>query len=175
MKPRPEPSHMKRNAAIAGCIAITLGALAYTFLGSSDQTGKSADVYYLDLNTSTIFVAPANSWPPVETPSGPHEKEPAGVRVYLFSCEPCKDLNGKTLDEAKAMGATALWIEKYKPDAKKRLEEGDRKPETLMEGLLMRAPSGTKWLSPSGREGVALRKSVAQLCPGKTAVACTPN
>ncbi|MBS0198252.1 MAG: hypothetical protein JSR77_15975 [Planctomycetes bacterium] len=175
MNRKPEPINYKRYAIIAACALVLLGAVTYTIRELSDKTPIVVGAYYLDLNTGKIFVGPTTSWPPIETPSGPHENEAAGVRVYLFSCAPCGNLDGKTLAEAEAMGATALWVEKYKADAKKALDAGDRSPEVLMEGLVMRAPTGTKWISPAGREGVAIRKSVSQLCSGNPASPCNPR
>ncbi len=175
MQREPESSNLKRNITVAACIVAIVGAAVFLGRGFFDRSDRIVGVYFFDLNTKKIFVGPANAWAPVETPSGPFENEPAGVRLFLFSCKPCPNLNGKTLDEANALGATAGWLEKYRADAKKLLDGGDRKPETLMEGLQMRAFTGTRWISPTSREALAIRDTISRLCSGSPGAACSPE
>jgi hypothetical protein len=164
-----------RNMLVAALLVLALAAMGYTVWSRFAAAGGKSGNYFLDLNTGKIFVGPESAWAPIVTPSGPHEDEPAGVRVFLFSCAECGDLDGRTLDEAKTLGATALWVEKYTAEAKKALEGGDRSPETIMNGLVMRAPTTGRWMSPSSPEGVSIRNTVAKFCSGRAAKPCTPR
>ena len=175
MKPESQSSNLRRNITIVACI-LAIGSAGYFIVrGLIPRAQVIPGAYFFDLNTKKIFVVPANTRPPVSTPSGLFENEPAGVRLYLFSCTPCPRFDGKTLDEAKALGATVGWIERYTAEAKQLLESGDRKSETLFEGLQMRAPSGDRWLSPSSREGLAIREAISRLCAGLPGQACNPE
>lgn len=170
-----DSSKLQRNLTVIACIAVIAVASFFIARGLMNRTPRMPGAYFVDLNTNKIFVAPANTMGPVNTPSGPFENEPAGVRIFMFSCSPCPLLDGKTIQEAEALGATMGWLEKYKPESKKLIEEGDIKPETLVEGLLMRAVSGGPWTSPSTREAQALREKIARLCVGMPGKACNPD
>ena len=169
----PEKANTIRTSVIAGALIVAVVLIAlYSFGGDSSHSGSA---YFYDLNTSKVFVAPGTGFAPIETPSGPHDGQPAGVRVYIFSCKPCKSFAGMTLDEVRAKGGTPVWFEVYTPEAKKLLEGGDKRPEVMLEGVLMRAVDSEKWVSSNSRDAVALRAKVHEICPeGQPATACTP-
>lgn len=175
MKPESAPSNLQRNLTIVACILVIGGAGYFIAQMLFPREPTIPGAYFYDLNTKKIFIVPANTMAPTTTPSGPFENEPAGVRLFLFSCKPCPNFDGKTLDEAVALGATVGWIERYTPDAKKLIESGDRKSETLFEGLEMRAPSASKWLSSSSRDSITLRDKITRLCAGLPGQACNPE
>lgn len=162
---------IKMIAAVVALVAAIVFLVLYTFRGSGSSVPGT---YYFDLNTRKVFVVPGSSFAPIETDSGPHEGDPAGVRLFIFSCTPQKNLAGLTLEEVRAKGAFPLWFEKYTPEAKQLLQEGDNRPEVIMDGLRMRPVDGAAWMSPNSREAVALRNSVQQLCPNGKASACAP-
>ncbi|MBX3380830.1 MAG: hypothetical protein KF805_12120 [Phycisphaeraceae bacterium] len=175
MKPESAPSNFRRNITVAASL-VAIGVAGFFIVrGLIPKPQTIPGAYFFDLNTKKIFVVPANTRAPVSTPSGPFENEPAGVRLFLFSCKPCPNFDGKTLEEVKALGATVGWIERYTAEAKKLLDAGDRKSETLFEGLQMRAPSGDRWLSPSSREALAIRDTISRLCSGLPGQACNPE
>jgi hypothetical protein len=175
MKPESAPSNLRRNLTVAACFLAIAVAGYFIALAFIPRAQVIPGAYFYDLNTRKVFVVPANTRSPVATPSGSFENEPAGVRLLVFSCKPCPNLNGKTLDEVKTLGATVGWIERYTAEAKKLLDSGDRKSETLFEGLQMRAPSGDRWLSTSSREALAIRDTIARLCSGLPGQACNPE
>jgi len=175
MKPESAPSNLQRNLTVAACFVAIAIAGYFIVNAFIPRAQVIPGAYFYDLNTKKVFVVPANTRSPVVTPSGPFENGPAGVRLFLFSCKPCPNFNGKTLDEVKALGATVGWVERYTPEAKALLDSGDRKSETLFEGLQMRAVPGDRWLAPSSREALAIRDTITRLCSGLPGQACNPE
>jgi hypothetical protein len=161
---------------LAITLVLVVAALSFAVYSLIGRDTQRTGAYYFDLNTGKVFVGPAKATAPIETPSGMFQGEPAGVRIYIFACKPCRSLDGLTLEQVRAAGASPLWLEKYSPEAKKELEAGSADPEIMMEGLLTMAPppEGTKWLKPGSRDARALRDGAKTLCPGGTPVACTP-
>lgn len=172
MKKKRENSTVKLTIALVAVVA-ALAFAGYSLLGRGE---RRAGAYFFDLNTGKVFVGPADATAPIETPSGPFQGEPAGVRIFIFACAPRHGLDGMTLDQVRAAGAFPVWLEKYEAGAKKALEDGSNDPEVIMEGILTMAPppEGVKWLKPGSRDARTLRNSVQAICPGGTAVACTP-
>lgn len=175
MKPNSEPSNLQRNLTIAVCIFVIAGAGYFIVRALIPRPEPIPNAYFFDLNTKKIFIASASERAPIATPSGPFENEPAGVRLFVFSCSPCPNLNGKTLDEVKALGATVGWLERYSPEAQKKLNAGDHNPETLIEGVQIRAANGARWLAPNTREATAIRESISRLCAGLPGHVCNPD
>lgn len=175
MKPESESPGIRGILTVIACVLV-IGAAGYLIARALMPTRTLVpNAYFLDQNTRKIFVAPASMLAPVATPSGNFENEPAGVRLFLFSCTPCPSFDGKTLDDAKAMGVTIGWVERYSPEAKRKLDAGDTSSETVIEGLQLRAATGGRWLSPGTREATALRETVSRMCAGNPGKACNPE
>lgn len=170
-----DSSNLRKILTVCVCLLVIGGAAFFIVRMMKPRQETIPNAYFFDLNTKKIFVDTASKFAPFTTPSGPFENEPAGVRVFLFSCSPCPNFNGKTLEEAQALGATVGWFERFNPEAKAKLEAGDRNPEVLMEGIQMRTPTGTRWQLPSTRESLTIRDAVARLCAGLPGKVCTPE
>jgi hypothetical protein len=159
---------------LVAAVVLLVLAIAIAVYSLSGRAEGGTGAYYYDLNTKKVFVGPAVAFAPIETSSGLHDGQPAGVRIFIFSCKPCRSLAGMTLDEVRAKGAFPVWLEKYDPESRELLASGDSRPEVMMEGLLMSAADNVKWISPAGKEATKLRDSVRDLCSGSQASACTP-
>lgn len=71
-------------------IALGLAVLIYAMGG--EKGDKIVDkVWFYDLNTKQKFVVAADVVAPIETESGPHNGEPAGVRAMVVGCGDCGD------------------------------------------------------------------------------------
>ena len=71
-------------------IALGLAVLIYAMGG--EKGDKIVDkVWFYDLNTKQKFVVAADVVAPIETESGPHNGEPAGVRAMVAGCGDCSD------------------------------------------------------------------------------------
>lgn len=170
-----ESSGMQRVLTIVVSIAIIAGAGYFISRYLFQKVEVIPNAYFYDLNTKKIFIAPASQLAPIETASGPFEKGNAGVRLFLFSCAPCPSLNGKTLEEAAALGATNGWLERYTDETKLKVETGDRNAEALLEGLQMRGLEGGRWISPGSKEALKQREAISRLCVGLPGKVCNPD
>lgn len=174
-KSESDSSGLQRALTIIVSIAVIGGAGYFISRYLFQKVEIIPNAYFYDLNTKKIFISPASQLAPIATPSGPFENGNAGVRLFLFSCAPCPNLNGKTLEEAAALGATSGWLERYTDETKQKMDTGDRNAEALLEGLQMRGLAGGRWISPGSKEALQQREAISRLCLGLPGKVCNPE
>jgi hypothetical protein len=152
---------LNNNSAVAtvGAVVLMVIALAFIYfqmLGAPE--GRSAySAYYYDLNTERVLVDTLAA-APIETDSGPHKGEPAGVRAGIFSCDECaSSYAGMTAEQVEQAGATIAYLQKEPPASSgsapeffyRRKVDGDRWQEVSKMGpprnetIIERCPDGT--------------------------------
>jgi hypothetical protein len=95
-------------------LALALGAIWYRYAGPVDR--PSPDAYYFDLNTERVIVSEVAN-PPIETDSGAHDGQPAGVEVAIYSCGQCAErYTGMTARQVKQAGARIAYLLKRPPE-----------------------------------------------------------
>lgn len=119
--------YLNQNSSVGILAAVVLLVISlfiiYRQLTGSGGGPRITELYYYDLNTGRVFVAPIEAVPPIETDSGDYQGEPAGVRANIFACGSCrKSYAGMTPEEIESAGADLAYLQKYPPDAKAAIE-----------------------------------------------------
>lgn len=170
---------------IATCSLGLCALIAMIIFRGEKQTGINGNAYFLDLNTKTLFVAPLNSTPPIDAPSGPGaDGKPAGVRAHLYRCdESGPDLDGMTIDQIKISGAYIGYLEK-RTDAFKAFiaqSETGSPPDPNMAARMVKQPNlisdpeGIRWVPDASPEGRKILQKSLNGCPGSPAIPCQPQ
>ena len=118
--------------------------------------------YYYDLNTGQWFEERAGRGP-VETPSGPHEGMPAGVRAIVLACRDCGN------EEDRYVG----WLEVPVSALKEYgipFEVG-AEPRTFA----IRRPDGGSWAVLGTAEAEAITDSAHRCSQGRVPLRCRPG
>lgn len=174
--------HLNSNPVIA--TSVTVGALVLAVLVLLWQLGEPAageGEYYYDPQTEALFIAPFDSHAPVSTPSGGDD----GLRARVFGCGQCPgNLEGMTLEEVEAAGATIGWLERYSEQARQILEQYDELPDdeeelerveqAEEEGAEVRPVGADTWYPVDSPAGDALFDRIAQRCAGAVPMECYP-
>lgn len=161
---------LRNNPALSAMIIVsclTLAVVIY-FMRSQETSELPPKHWYYDRHTGELFDVYRREIAPVPAPSGKPmpDGEPAGVRAYIFSCGPC------TPD--------AWWVgflEKYSPEAKKRLVEKKKEAGERIYTLLRRVDDpDDAWVGQETPEGEAVRRGAIRACPRGTRLQqCTPR
>jgi hypothetical protein len=152
---------LNQNSSIGILAAVVLLVISlfiiYRELSGTGGPQAPQSKYFLDLNTGEIFSGDINAIPPIDTPSGPHDGEPAGVVAHIFTCGECeKSYAGMQAAEVQRTGATIAYLTKYTPEGKETLERmrsGDASPDEMAGGQdfyfseLVADESGDQWYS----------------------------
>lgn len=112
---------INNNQSVAVIVTVLAVAIAIVVIWQTLRTDRVEinDAYHYDLDAGVVFVGPANSLPPIETPDGGSE----GVRVAIFACDGCpSDLADRTLEEVEQAGAFVGYFQRYTDEAKQVLE-----------------------------------------------------
>ena len=126
---------------------------------------RISQAYFYDLNTSTLFLAPADSDVPLTTDSGEYQGHPAGVRAVVFSCGSCND------EQQRFVG----WLEMPDPEFDQPILDSDNGGEDEPSGMLIRRPTGDQWHSLDSAEAeVIMREAQATCNSGGTLRPCHP-
>ncbi len=119
------------------------------------KQGKPLAWFY-DRNTKELFEGPADSPGPIETPSGPYEGMPAGVRAHLFVC-------GSREDEQPFIGYVSIPETALQKGPAADPAEG---PESEGEvALLIQRPGDRNWVHQDSPGGERILQAVIQQCP----------
>lgn len=160
-------SWVNRHSGIATLAAIVLvfasvGVMANNLL--RNPTYQPVDVYFYDLNTGELFVDKSDVIAPIAAPSDTgNEREPSGVRAFVYSCTSCAD-------EASRFVA---WLEKYTPSAKAALEAPvEELPEDeLMDmtmaferGHLVKGVNDRRWVLAESERAFKIMESAHTRC-----------
>lgn len=117
--------------------------------------------YFYDLNTETLFVAPADTEIPVARDSGEFEGGPAGVRAYVYACGQCSDEANRFIG----------YLEKPIPPEDRLPLDDDRS-----EVSLVKRPEDTKWVESDSDEASAIMKALFEQCTaGERPNFCRPD
>lgn len=155
---------LNQNSSIGILAAVVLLVISlfiiYRELSGTGGPQPPAEKYFLDLNTGEIFVGDMQAIPPVQTPSGPHEGEPAGVVAHIYTCGDCeKNYAGMQFDEVQVSGAEIVYLTKHTLEGKRMIEQmqsGEVSPEEMEGGEdfyfseLVGEPNGDRWYSMDG-------------------------
>jgi len=154
-----ENTHIAVPAIIAFML-LWMVVLIVRLRGAGDPVIIPATIYFYDQNTQELFEMPATTVGPVETDSGPHNGEPAGVKAHVFACGDCK--TGE-----RFIG----WLEKPAPE----LQEGQEVSENDLY-TLVRRPDKDEWIKSNTDEAGQLFISPTKRCPdsNKRANYCMP-
>ena len=188
---------MNRNSVVATTGAIVLLGVSIAVIVRTvirpPNPPRVVDVYYLDLDTSRIFVARSDQIPPIETMPG--AAMPMGVRAFLFACGQCPvDLKGFTPEQLRSEGVHIGWVEMYTPEAKdwmQRVASGQAGPEgpdgMLDQGGIDAWEQGRliarfahpgdrmKWVPANSEPGFQIMRALQDLCDSDGEVkACFP-
>lgn len=143
--------------AIVG-IALGLSVLIYAMGG--EKGDKIVDkVWFYDLNLKEKFVVDATVVAPIETDSGPHDGEPAGVRAMVVGCGDCSDpFIGYLLKMSDEWKAT---------ENRENLESASHQSVRTLEG---------EWFSSAELEQMnEVTSAMSAQCAGKRLTRCYPN
>jgi len=104
-----------------------------------------AKEWFYDLNTSELFAAKTNSFPPIKAPSGPlPDGQPAGVRAYVFQYDN---------ESEEFIG----FLETLTPEAREqKATSADSTVDGVKEwyrGRLFRRPDEDEWFPADSEEG----------------------
>lgn len=151
-------------------LIVCMFLIARGFLGS--RAAQPGDVYYYDLNTGKVFVAPASRVEPIEAPSGAGpDGKPAGVRAYINSCDTCPDLNGMDINQIEQTGALLAYLVVSPP-----LSVEEPGAMRLMPEPLIRAVDGGPWVPIGSPEGLAMSKHAKGRCASGSGIqTCHPR
>jgi len=123
------------------------------------KQGKPLAFFY-DLNTKELFEGPADSPGPIDTPSGPCQGMPAGVRAHLFVCGSPEDsqpfIGFLSIPESALGGGSSDAGAGQTPE-----EEGEM-------AMLIKRPGDSRWVHQDSPEGERIIQSVIQQCPRDT-------
>ena len=152
------------TAVMGVMIFAALGFMAMQIWSMLNPPPPPEDIvmgYFYDLNTKTLFEAPADSEIPMSRESGDFEGKPAGVRAHVFACGQCSD------ESARFIG----YLEKPLPPE-------DRPPpdDPRSEVTLIKREEDTKWVESDSREAERIRQAVYQRCTaGQRTNFCRPE
>ncbi|MFW5682584.1 MAG: hypothetical protein ACOC1G_06215 [Phycisphaeraceae bacterium] len=151
---------LNQNSSIGILAAVVLLVISlfiiYREISGTGGPQPPSDKYFLDLNTGEIFVGDMQAIPPIETPSGPYEGEPAGVVAHIYTCGDCeKNYAGMQADEVQRSGAKIAYLTKHTPEGKRtieRMQSGEVSPEEMGEedmyfSEMVGEPDGDRWYS----------------------------
>ena len=118
---------LNQNSSIGILAAVVLLVISlfiiYRELSGAGRPQPPQSKYFMDLNTGEVFIGDFNALAPIETPSGPHEGEPAGVVANIFACGECeKSYAGMTVTEIEQTGAEVAYLTKFSMEGKQALE-----------------------------------------------------
>lgn len=165
---------LNQNSSIGILAAVVLLVISLFIIFrqiSGGGGGQTIDKrYFLDLNTGEIFPADIQAVPPIETPSGPHEGEPAGVAAYVVTCGDCKNsYAGMTPSEVQETGAQIMYLSKYSMEDKQALERARNSEEGIDQAMytseLIADVSGNRWVSMESRDAMQIMENRLD-CPG---------
>lgn len=164
---------VNNNSAVATVLAVLALVVALAVLvwtsGGGKPRGAPSQQWFYDLGSGELYEAPMDSIPPIETESGPEN----GVKAIVYSCSSC--------DSDRQIA----WIEKYKPDARKKLMEFRAKqkeaagsgkpvpPMAMMDPMMMEMGRGKvisrhdkiKWVSMDSESGRKIQAGIRKPCP----------
>lgn len=173
---------MHSTTATVATAVIFVVALLAIFMQATDRPAPSStgdNVYYYDLNSHDLFAGPRNEIPPIESPSGPHQDKPGGVRAYVFTCSDCtsKQWTIGYLETFTDKAKHALRAERRKqqanPNSRKPILRPDSASPAVAQGWMIRTVDDPAWLPvrhPQARQIMAN----ANLCERAVARPCYP-
>ena len=152
------------TAVMGVMIFAALGFLAMRIWSMLNPPPPPEDIvmgYFYDLNTETLFVAPADTEIPVARESGDFEGEPAGVRAHVFACGQCSN------EPARFIG----FLEKPLPPEKRPPPDDPRSEVTLL-----KRPEDAKWVESDSAAAAKIIAAVHNRCTaGERANFCRPE
>ena len=100
---------VNNNSAVATALAVLALVVALAVLvwtsGVGRARGAPSQQWFFDLQSGELYEAAMDEIPPIDTESGAGN----GVKAIVYSCSSC--------DSDRQIA----WIERYKPDARKKL------------------------------------------------------
>lgn len=165
---------LNNNSAIVTVVAVLVLCFALAFIiwnsSSNNRRYGPIDVYFVDLNTSEIFVARSDQIPPIAAPSD-NDGGKSGVRAHIFACGDCPSgLRGRTIDELADNEVFVAYLERYTDEAQSLLS-GDMQPEdeeryymAMEMGQLVTAPGSSNWVSMNSERGYMLMSRSSERC-----------
>lgn len=118
---------LNQNSSIGILAAVVLLVISlfiiYRELSGGGGPQPPKNKYFLDLNSGEVLIGDIKAIAPIETPTGPHEGEPAGVMAHIFACGECeKSYAGMTITEVEQSGAEISYLTKFSLEGKQALE-----------------------------------------------------
>lgn len=180
---------MNNNSSVALVVTIVAVTAAlvviWQTLGSSEAGAQA--VYHYDLDAGAVFVAPATTIPPTETPAGGTN----GVRIGILGCGECPqdDFTGMSIEEIEEAGAFVAYFERYTDEAKTVLDEAragasqamedpdfeERVHEAESTGRVVRQPQDQQWITQTSERGLWITDGApAERCAGTVPRTCLP-
>lgn len=145
---------------------IALSVTAILWPGGGRSRPLRRPIYFYDLGTGSLFVAPNTEVPPITAPSGK-----MGVRAYVYSCGDCGD------EAQRFIG----YLETYTPEAQRTMlalaDQPD--PRAVMEveqtGRLVCDPKvSLEWFSVRDEIGLVIPERWATHCGELPVTPCHP-
>ncbi len=146
----PTPS-LLRHPATRVVIVILVAAVLWWGWSIDGTEGSPARQWYFDLNTQRLFTAPIATMPPIESPSGPFQGAPAGVRAVVV--------------RERSTGAQRIvYLQTMAPEVQdgisRRGPDQDQQDTLIGHGMLVARPPGNPgepltwhWMdSPAGQQ-----------------------
>lgn len=179
-------NHNQSGAIVITVLAVAVAVVVVWQTLRTDQV-QVMDAYHYDVDAGVVFVGPADSLPPIETPAGGDK----GVRAAIFACNNCpQDLTDRTIEEIEQTGAFIGYFERYSDEAKEILER-DRASETAdiddpefiqrlqdaeVTGRLVRRPQEDGWTVAETEHGMSITDEYpAERCGEAVPRTCMPQ
>lgn len=155
------------HSGIATLAALILAGASVGVMANNLLRGPRYEplpVYFYDLNSGQLFVEQSNLIAPIASPTDTgEEREPNGVRAFVFTCTSCDD------EASRFIG----WLEKYSPAAKAMLEmpmeemDADtalRFDTEFERGHLLRGVDDRRWVTAESDRALALMDRAMTRC-----------
>lgn len=175
---------VNNNSALVTAIAFVALIVAAVVIFRTNRGPRGLQdvgMWYVDLNTNTLFAAEGTEIPPIDAPSGEllEDGEAAGVVAHVFCCSEdpeekvcpnCADLEAKTSEQLEEMDLFVGYYEKLVPETKDFLEEQAKKHGrqpyygNLPGGRLVRLPDDEEWYDAMTPFGMEIEQSGSRRC-----------
>ena len=144
---------------IAASLSLLCGCIFFIVwrLLPAKEVELEAMVYFYDLNSGELFDVPADTMPPVETESGPHQGMPAGVRAHVFCCGDFKP--GDEFFVGMLECPSDAVPTEHRPAGVEVVPGGEEG------GTVVRRPTDDRWYAENSRRGSRIMVELRARCP----------
>ncbi len=182
--------YLNNNSALVTIAAVALLVISLGLIilnNRGNAPGGVVDVYYFDLNTQKLVVAPSDRLSPFDGGSGtfayPDGEHGSVVRAMVFACGECEGIRpDMSLAELEAAGGFIGYLQIMTQRARE-LQERSQAGEELTEadfdimysqGNLIADVSGQRWFPEMSDQAMRIMDQASQRCAGQPIQACLP-